>query len=330
MLKKILIQAINFWRNTTILLLLAIIIGSTIGIIYPQIANKANQFIDPTIFIMIFLILFEVPIKAVLTGVKNLRFIGLAWTINFLIIPFIGFFIASLFFSGEPLFYTGLIIYFMAPCTDWYLGFTRLAKGNVELGATLLPINLITQLVLFPVYLFIFDTAIAYEINFSMLLEWFIKPLILAVIFRFLLRNFIDKIIPICKPLISMALVLLVAQIFSANINQIVNNLSVVPVLLLAIFIFFITTFVLGEAAAKLAKLPYQDHCLLSFTTSARNAPLMLGLATVAFPNQPLIYATIAIGMLIEFPHLATLKAILLKRYHSASCHLSKILTAHT
>ena len=44
----------------------------------------------------------------------------------------------------------------------------------------------------------------------------------------------------------------------------------------------------------------------------------MLGLAMVVLPNQPLIYVTITIGMLIEFPHLIALKALLLKRFNIA------------
>ena len=35
----------------------------------------------------------------------------------------------------------------------------------------------------------------------------------------------------------------------------------------------------------------------------------------VVLPNQPLIYVTITIGMLIEFPHLIALKVLLLKRF---------------
>ena len=48
-------------------------------------------------------------------------------------------------------------------------------------------------------------------------------------------------------------------------------------------------------------------------TTAARNAPLMLGLTTAAFPEQPLIYAALIIGMLVEFPHLTALKHLLLR-----------------
>ena len=43
----------------------------------------------------------------------------------------------------------------VTPCTDWYLVFTGLSKGNVELGMSILPLNLILQIVLLPVYLLV-------------------------------------------------------------------------------------------------------------------------------------------------------------------------------
>lgn len=315
MLKQRLAKTFSLFTHSTSLLLIAIVIGSIIGISSPSTGSTIGEYIDPTILLLVFLLLFEVPIKGVFKGATNVRFLGLAWVVNFLIIPFIGFAIASLFLSGQALFYTGLVIYFMAPCTDWYLGFIRLAKGNVELGATLLPINMITQLVLFPVYLLLFDTVVDYKVDLSMLIEWFLQPLIAAAILRFLLHRVIDKILPLCKVLIPLTLTLLVGQIFAANINELTAHLSIVPVLLLAIFAFFIITFFLGELVAKLANLNYSEQCVLTFTTGARNAPLMLGLTTVALPEQPLIYATITIGMLIEFPHLTALKSIMLRRF---------------
>ena len=314
MLSKYLSKAINLFTHSTSLLLLAIVIGSVLGIASPSLGNQAANFIDPTIFILVFLLLFEVPLKGVFKGVTNIRFITLAWVINFIIIPVIGFSIASLFLADEALFYTGLVIYFMAPCTDWYLGFTRLAKGNVELGAALLPINMVTQLILFPVYLLLFDTVIAYKVDLYVLLEWFLQPLLAAAMLKILLHKVIKQALALCKVLIPVILMLLVGQIFASNINQLVVHIDVVPLLLLAIFIFFIITYVLAELVAKYARLDYPEHCLLTFTTGARNAPLMLGLAMVVLPNQPLIYVTITIGMLIEFPHLIALKVILLKR----------------
>ena len=40
----------------------------------------------------------------------------------------------------------------------------------------------------------------------------------------------------------------------------------------------------------------------------------MLAVTAIAIPDQPLIYAALVIGMLVEFPHLTALKhALLLK-----------------
>ena len=45
----------------------------------------------------------------------------------------------------------------VTPCTDWYLIFTQIAKGNVALSTVILPINLILQVILLPLYLFLFS-----------------------------------------------------------------------------------------------------------------------------------------------------------------------------
>jgi ACR3 family arsenite efflux pump ArsB len=209
----------------------------------------------------------------------------------------------------------------MAPCTDWFLGFTRLAKGNVELGAALIPINMASQIILFPVYLWLFGIVIDYEINLSSLIEWFLQPLLAAMVLRILLHRIIDRVLPITQVAIPIVLSILVGLIFSANINQLLQHISIVPLLLSAIFVFFLLTYILGEGVAKMAKLNYPEHTLLTFTTSARNAPLMLGLATVALPDQPLIYATITIGMLIEFPHLTALRQLMLRRHNTKAHH---------
>jgi len=314
-LRKYLEKVFYWLTHSTSLLMMAIILGSVSGIVSPTLGEVAAIGTDSTILILVFLLLFEVPIKGIFLGLSNLKFIGIAWIANFIIIPCFGFIIASLFLSGQTLFYTGLVIYFMAPCTDWYLGFTRMAKGNVELGAALLPINMLTQLILFPTYLLLFNTVVDYKIDLTVLIDWFIQPLLAAMILRVVLHRFMTLLLPLCRIAIPLVLALLVGQIFASNISVLLEHLSIVPRLLLAIFSFFVVTYLIAEGIARLAKFEHPEHCLLSFTTGARNAPLMLGLTTVAIPDQPLIYATITIGMLIEFPHLTTLKVIFLRRY---------------
>ena len=49
-------------------------------------------------------------------------------------------------------------------------------------------------------------------------------------------------------------------------------------------------------------------------TTTAGNAPLILAVTMAVIPQQPIIYAAIVIGMLIELPHSTLLKVVLIKR----------------
>ena len=56
-------------------------------------------------------------------------------------------------------------------------------------------------------------------------------------------------------------------------------------------------------------------------TIAARNAPLMLAVTLTALPGQPLIYAALIIGMLLEFPHLTVLQRLLVRQWSDSACH---------
>ncbi|WP_225370106.1 hypothetical protein [Methanobrevibacter arboriphilus] len=56
----------------------------------------------------------------------------------------------------------------------------------------------------------------------------------------------------------------------------------------------------------------YADSVSLSMTTLARNSPIALAIAVIAFPNQPLVALALVIGPLIELPVLAIISQVLL------------------
>ncbi|MBY6208951.1 MULTISPECIES: arsenic resistance protein [Halomonas] len=307
--------------GTTGLLLGGMVSGATIGHYAPSAGQWLGDGMDATLRLLIVLLLLGVRFGSLFKALRRLRFLGVAILANFVLIPAIGYCIASLFLGAHPLLMVGLAIYFMSPCTDWFLGFTRLADGDVTLGTALIPINMLAQLLLYPFFVFLFTRNVVEVDNAlvgSALLQWFVLPLALALAARHALRLIVggerlehllawsDR----CTPLV---LALLVAQIFADNIGVILEHGRVFIWLLLAAFTFFVVTFLLGEAASRLARLPYPEHALLTMTTAARNAPLMLAVTMVALPGQPLVYAAIVIGMLLEFPHLALLRYLLLR-----------------
>jgi ACR3 family arsenite efflux pump ArsB len=309
------------------LLAAAIIAGALLGQFWPQTGVALGSLVDPTVLVLVGLLVFEVRFSTLRLSSTNLRFLSVAWIANFIAVPTIGFAIASVFLSGQPLFFTGLVIYFMAPCTDWFLGFTRLAKGNTALGAVLLPINMITQLLLYPFYLYLFAQGVAPADASTVaqaLLQWLVIPFAVAIALHQVLRHLLppdvfSRVLACAGQVIPFVIALLIVEIFASNITVLIENAAAFALILTAIFLFFVATFFLGEIISKLAGLDYPEHALLTMTTAARNAPMMLGITMITMPEQPLIYAAIIIGMLVEFPHLTALRWILLSGRRSGA-----------
>ncbi|ESZ08520.1 hypothetical protein NKH89_12700 [Mesorhizobium sp. M0923] len=220
--------------------------------------------------LLVGLLILEVRFETLRKGRSNIRFLSIAWISNFVFVPAIGFVIASLFLSGQPLFFTGLVIYFMAPCTDWFLGFTRLAKGNTALGAVLLPINMITQLLLYPVYRYLFAEGVApvgASANEDTLLQWFLAPFATAIVLHQILKAVLlpalfSRLLAWVGVAIPFVIALLIMEIFARNIGVMIEHASIFAIMLAAIFLFFVATFVVGEVVSKITGLRIRSmHC---------------------------------------------------------------------
>lgn len=313
--------------STAALFISAIFLGAVIGLTSPGAGKTLSQGIDTTLLIMVFLLFLELRFDAIVKAFGNLRFLSLAWGANFVLIPVIGYVIASLFFTGQPLLFAGLMIYFLAPCTDWFLGFTRMARGDAELGAALIPINMITQLSLFPLWLWVLtqNTGLTDVAAMpGMLLQWFVLPMIMAQALRFALTTIVppwmaEKVLDWASRLLPFVLAALIFQLFATHIGVLTDDFRLFLLVILAVCLFFSATLILGEGLSRICRLAYPQRALLAMTMAARNAPLMLALTAVAIPNQPLVLAIIVSGMLVEIPLLTALRQLLLWRYDPES-----------
>jgi len=306
------------------LLVTAIVAGSLLGHFAPTTGEWLSNHVDHTLLLLVGLLFFGVRFSTLIHAMNsqgNLRFIAITLLANFVLVPLLGYIVASLFLWTQPLLIVGLVIYFMSPCTDWFLSFTRLSDGNVALGATLIPINITLQLLLYPLYLQIF-TAHSVQIEAisigNTLLQWFLLPLIAAVVIHqllyFLFKNsWFEYVMSKADQTISWVTAVLMLQIFAGNISVIIGNLAIFIWVLPSVFTFFLLTWLLGLGLSHVFRLHYPEHALLTMTIAARNAPLMLAVTMVALPDQPLIYGALIIGMLVEIPHLTALRHLLLR-----------------
>lgn len=286
------------------ILIFTIIIGlilSDIKILSNNIGNLINLFLC----IMLYGIFLEVPLKNLKKSFKNIKFSSTSIMINFIWTPIFGYFLGNLFLNGNMDIFIGFFMLILTPCTDWYLIFTKIAKGDLNLSLSILPINLILQIVLLPIYLIIFfssnDTVNYSNLVYSLIIV-IVIPFLSAQITKLLLNNKLKKITNFFSKYQIVFLALAVFAIFNSQGNQLFGHLNSVLTIFIPLIIFFITTTLIDLLLSEQIHLTYEEYASLTMTTLARNSPLALAIAINSFPNHELIIIALVIGPLIELP----------------------------
>ncbi|RIW32008.1 arsenic resistance protein [Bacillus salacetis] len=306
-----------FEKLYTLIIFLAVVTGLVIGQ-SGVISAHADRFVAPLLVAMLYITFLQIPLEEIKKAFKNRKFTFASVIINFAWTPVLAWVLALIFLGDKPSLYIGFIMLMVTPCTDWYLIFTGIAKGNIALSTAILPMNLILQVLLLPVYLLIFgDTAgvIEYDFLLNSILLVLIVPLILSALTKFILRskqelreNLVSKLAVFPILFLSLAIV----AMFASKGQMLFENVHLLWQITLPILLFFIVNFFIGQSIGKLMKFPKPDRTSLSLTTLARNSPIALAIAMTAFPDQPLIALTLVIGPLLELPILAVISHVLL------------------
>ncbi len=134
--------------------------------------------------VMLFLNFLLIPLQPFRQTGEKLKATFISLAINFVWTPVFAWGLAGLFLNNFPDLWVGLIMLMVMRCTDWYLIFTGVAGGDVALATTLLPINLLLQILLLLLYLLIFTgTIIKLEFNtlLGSILWVVIVPLVMAI-----------------------------------------------------------------------------------------------------------------------------------------------------
>lgn len=297
-----------------------VLLGIILGQIGP-IQTYSEYLIMPSLIVMLFLVFIQVPLKEIGSSFKNIKFTVTSLVINFVWTPILIFFLGKLFLNNDPELLIGFIMLMVTPCTDWYLIFTGIAKGNVALGSSILPLNLILQLLLLPVYILLIGgtsvgidvLSLANSVIFSLMI-----PLLSSIIARKLIINkignnsFESKVIPKACDYQGYFLNIAIIAMFASQGKVLLENYQVLLILLVPILLFFIINFVIVRLVSSAINLNYQDSVALNLTTLARNSPIALTIAVATFPDKPLISLALIIGPLIELPLLFLISKTLL------------------
>lgn len=302
-----------------LLLILSIGAGLALAAVAPGPASSLLPLVPVGVFVLIYLVMLGVDVRGVAKAFSNVTFLTTAVLINFVVNPLLAWGLGALFLRDHPDLWVGLILFLVTPCIGWYLIFTELAHGNVQLGVSLLGINIALQVALLPLYLYLLAGQVV-GIDLGTVLRsvayYLVGPLVLAALTRSALRRTGHSVehvqqrlrMPYLKTATLMAVII---AMFASQAEVLFANPGVVLVLIPPIVIFFCVAFGVAIATGRLLRMRYAEVALLVFTTTSRNSEASLAIAATAFAS-PLVALTVVIGPSIELPLLVVMVRVLL------------------
>lgn len=280
-----------------------------IGLLFSNldiIAQNASHLINLFLCLMLFGLFLEVDMNELKNSFKNVKFTSTSLIINFLWTPLFGYFLGSLFLKGNVDVLVGFFMLILTPCTDWYLVFTKMAKGDLTLSLSILPINLVLQIILLPIYLMIFfssgNTMDYSQLAYSLLIV-IVIPFVAAQIVKFILNaDLKETATNLFTSLQIWFLSLAVFCIFASQGELLFDNLNSVLTIFIPLILFFIANVIIDLLLSEKINFTYSEYASLTMTTLARNSPLALAIAINSFPGHELVSIALVIGPLIELP----------------------------
>lgn len=303
----------NVTRWQIPIVLAAVALGTAIGLAF-DLGDTPERLVVPALIGLLTLTFAGINGRSFITGIRPHPKTAVAsLAINFAWTPMFSGLLGWLVLSDEPDLRLGLVMLLVTPCTDWYLVFTGNARGNVALAASLLPPNLILQLLLLPVFVTALTGTAADvplgELAGSVAIVLGI-PLILAAAIRFIAtrtgtHDRLDHTIQRAQPVGLALLAVAITAIFATHARVVTDDPDAFLRLLAPLTVFFAVTYLIATTTARTLALHHPERVTLTMTTLARNSPVALAIATAAFPDRPLIAVALVVGPLIELPVLA-------------------------
>lgn len=309
-------------RLQSVFVAAAALLGLGIGI-SSSLGSLAEHVVIPALLVMITAVF--VQLEAAQVGeIRRAKSVVVAsLVLNYIFTPALAWALGAGLLGDQPDLRIGLLLLLVTPCTDWYLVFTAMARGHTGIAAALLPINLVVQLLLLPVYVLLLGGEAAMVDGGTLaqaVLVMLVVPLLAAVVLRKgatrlkgaqwrdqHLTTWANRIV---VPLLCVAVLAMFAWQAPLVVGHGAEILRLVPPLA----IFFVVLPVVSTVVALGLRLPGAQRVTLTMTTTARNSPTALAVAVAAFPDRPLIAVALVVGPLIELPILAVLSQVVRHR----------------
>ena len=129
--------------------------GLGLGVSAPDQAGALAVLVWPALGMLLYVTFTQTPLLGFRPAVVDGRFLAAIIAGNFLVLPPVVWLLVQLL-PEAPAIRLGVFMVLLVPCTDWFITFTHLGGGDTKRAILFSPFSLVLQIVLLPIYLWIF------------------------------------------------------------------------------------------------------------------------------------------------------------------------------
>ncbi|MGR6614145.1 MULTISPECIES: arsenic resistance protein [Kocuria] len=243
----------------------------------------------------------SIPFGRLGRAFKDWRFLTTVLVVNFVLVPLVVWPLSRIV-AGDQALFVGVLFVLLTPCIDYVIVFSGLAGGDEERLLAAAPLLMIAQMLLLPLYLWIFiDAEFVGSVEFGPFVEAFVLiialPLVAAALTQLAAarwrigRRVEEVVMGAMVPLMVATLAVVVASQVAGVSARSGSLLLAVPV-----FVLFAAVMVpVGMLVSRAAGLDVPGRRAVVFSGATRNSlvvlPLVLALPA-AFDLAPLVVVT--------------------------------------
>ncbi|HEY61648.1 MAG TPA: arsenic resistance protein [Anaerolineae bacterium] len=267
-----------------------------------------KTFITIVVFFMIYPMMVNIRLEALVKAARNLEGLGLTLVYNFIWAPLFGFLMSKAFLS-DPLVGFGFLLVMVVPCSSMSIGYTGLAEGNLELSTIAVATSFVTAIAAIPFWLSILAGSYNIPVPMGLLMNAILTVLILPMILGYLTRlglvrmlgeKGFRRIAPLFPSITLFSMFLIIFLIFFMKAAILVQKWQLMLWLIVPNLLFVVVTLVLITWLDRKIGLTYEDHMGIVFASTGKNNGTAIALATAAFsPLVAIPAATLPIFQII-------------------------------
>ena len=308
-------------RHQVALFVVGLTLGAVIGLTWPAVAHPAELAIHPVLALLLYATFLGIPFGRIGRAFKDWRFLSTILVVNFVLVPLVVWPLSRIV-AGDKALLVGVLFVLLTPCIDYVIVFSGLAGGDEERLLAAAPLLMIAQMLLLPLYLWVFVGAeFVGSVEFGPFVEAFLLiialPLLMAAITQLAARWRIGRRIE--KIVMGAMVPLMVATLAVVVTSQVAGVSARLGSLLLAVPVFVLfaaVMLVVGLLAGRVAGLDVPGRRAVMFSGATRNSlvvlplvlamPMTFDLAPLAVVTQTLVELVAMVVFVRLVPRLAS------------------------